>query len=108
MSTASLEDLRRDCEAATPQPYWREPGNSNALGIAQALGAVSAERQRRELDEAKAFLSLALAQRRQSHVYRQWALEEDKPDRAEHYRNEADRYIRNARWHLSLARARGI
>jgi len=32
MTTLATEDLRRDCEANTPQPYWREPTDSKGLG----------------------------------------------------------------------------
>ena len=54
-----------------------------------------------------AMLSLALTQRRLSHQYRAFALEDERAGNLDaHRRNksEADRLARDARWHLQRAR----
>ncbi|MGV8950119.1 MAG: hypothetical protein ACOH2M_03375 [Cypionkella sp.] len=54
-----------------------------------------------------ALISLALTQRRLSHGYRQWAREDERAGRLASYRTniaEANRLVRDARWHLQRAR----
>jgi uncharacterized protein HemY len=87
--------------------HWREPSNSRALGVAEAVSAYT----RRQQQEAQALFSLAMRQRRQSHEYRQWAreyAEKGDPEKAERWQAEADKYLRNARWHLARARSKGL
>ena len=107
MSTSSLEDLRRDCIAQTPQPYWREPTDSKGLRVAQdAQAALKAERM---AEEREAFIRAALTLKRLSWVPRRWALEEEAKGNLERYRSyaaEAKRLWRAAKWHLDMARDR--
>jgi len=105
MTTLTVSDLRADCEAATPQPYWREPTDSKGLRIARdAQAALKAERM---ADEREAFIRAALTLKRLSWVPRRWALEEEAKGNLAKYRSyaaEAKRLWRAARWHLDMAR----
>ncbi len=59
--------------------------------------------------ERRALLRLAIKQRRLAWQYRKWAAEDEAAGKLDGYRKnltEAERLIRDARWHLNFARNR--
>ncbi len=59
--------------------------------------------------ERRALLRLAIKQRRLSWQYRRWAAEDEAAGKQDDYRKhlaEAERLIRDARWHIQFARNR--
>lgn len=58
------------------------------------------------MNERAAFASLAVALRRHSHNYRQWAREETDPVKRAKWNGEADRCRSNAHWYLAKAKDR--